>query len=626
MQSKEDEILQKRCFACRHYLSKPIDEEHLKNCLPNVSLQRPIECKGCYCLVDIAKLYKHLSHKTVKCKASFTEAETDAIEKLCNPQNKQAQQDVTPEKQESGTDQKADLTECKVCHKQFQRILGHIGLNRKCKAGYGEEELKKMRDAAKAEREKYLHEWKKQKSISAKQRQKCEVCERTFLSLKQHLNKYPDCQNNYSNMQLSSIDKESEERLKKNKKTYNAEYYWSNPPGESVKKERSFNSQLRYELYRQKPGIKINRLKSILSNKIRWKTEDCLKLKGYMLTSLQVLNIDKDRVIFDDVDSVFEDIEATSRRLTADLNARITILNFTNLKGSDSMPNDVLCADVMESFNDYVDETFKLARKFLTNVLQALHTMHEDQMENILSMLYKEWKSYSDSSKDIEEKYDKKYKEAKAEHFERFNLWKLVQGTAKHNPMKVFTKFRNAWLPQVKSCLEVYSSWIPKYKLKIEKYRMLKGITKEKEETLSYHEKCFEKTLKNCQEDLEDFTARMNKVQVSDYDTKYHTGSIIKKYKDLLYNSKKEMEKYEDLLRYDLYHLLEMLKSEFNHVPSFTNKEIELGFGVDPDLDYLGKGEAKYLRGDQTKEKLHRRLQNETIECLIKWLTTVKCK
>ena len=84
------------------------------------------------------------------------------------------------------------------------------------------------------------------------------------------------------------------------------------------------------------------------------------------------------------------------------------------------------------------------------------------------------------------------------------------------------------------------------------------------------------------------------------------------------------MEKCEDLSRYDLYHLLVMLKSKFDHNPSFTKKEIELKFGLDPDLDCLGKGKEKYLRGDQDKKMLHKRLHKETYEYLMEWFENLK--
>ena len=145
MQSKEDEILQKRCFACRRYLSNAVDEHHLKNCLANVSLQKKIECKGCYCLVEVVKLFKHLNHKTVKCKASFTKAEIIAVEKLCNSRSKKDLQDNLPKNQETDV-QPTALTECKVCHQNFARILAHIEQSRKCKNGYGEDELEKLKE------------------------------------------------------------------------------------------------------------------------------------------------------------------------------------------------------------------------------------------------------------------------------------------------------------------------------------------------------------------------------------------------------------------------------------------------------------------------------------------------
>ena len=626
MQSKEDEILQKRCFACRQYLSNPVDENHIKNCLTNVSLQNQIECKGCYCLVEVVKLFKHLNHKTVKCKATFTVAEINAIEKMCNHENKDNQQHAVSKEEESGKLQNPALTKCKICHIEFERILGHIEKDKKCKAGYGEEELMNLKEKAKVERQQYKNDWKRQKSTSKKERQKCEVCNKAFLSLKQHLKKTPECQKRYSKEQLSLLNKGIEEKLKKKKKDYNAEYHKSHNLDEEMKKEKSFNDKLRYEFY-ERPCLDLKKVRSVLASKVTWKRDQCLELRDSIWRLFNDSKI-KNSHIFEDTNPVFESIETISKELKDELKTEIDSLDGKRVGfGSGNMPNNKLCYDFAESFNTYLTDKFQSMQKCFKNFMEHFDAVPDADKEakSVQIMFKKEWKHFNDSSKDMKELFLQKYNKAKSQHEERLKLWKLVQGTAKNNqnPMKIFKKLLDVLIPEVKNCLEEFSSWIPNYKLIIEEYKQKEGVTKEKD-VLSFYKKSFEETLKNCNQDVHEFVERMVNVEVCEYDTKYQTGSIIKKYQDLVYNSKNEMEKYEELLRYDLYHLLQELKSEFNHEPLFTNKEIKLKFGLDPLLDYVGNGEEKYQRQDESKDMMHDRLLMETNQYLLEWLSNVQ--
>ena len=620
MQSKEDEILQKRCFACRQYLPNPVNDDHLKSCLTNVSLQKQIECKGCYCLVEVVKLFKHLNHKTVKCKASYTEAEIIAVEKLCNPKSKEDLQDDLPKNQEKDEIQPPALTECKGCHKQFSRILGHIGQNKKCKNSYGEEDLKQLKEDAKSERQKYKNVWKRQKSTSEKEYKMCEVCKETFLNLKQHLNRTPDCQNKYDKEQLSCLNKEIEEQSKKRKRTNNAEYQKNHPPDEEKKEEKAFDDKLRYKLF-ERTGIEVKRLKNVLTNKVALKNKQYHCLKATVLTSLQ-LKIDKDQPVFKKINTALENVEAIQQGLMETIDQAITYLEEGRRKpGSRSMPNNEACIDVMEPLNDYVTGKFKIIQQFLNNISEYLESVSNIQVIIPIETVHEFQKNFKESHIRITGQYLQKFCDAKEKHTKRLKLWNLVQQKSNQD---IFKKFQDTMLTQVKCNLENYSSWIPKYKLKIEEYRMEEGLSKDKKDNLAYYENSFQKSFEKTKEEIEEFLARSYKVQVSNYETKNKTESVFKKYNDLVWKSKLQMEKCEDLSRYDLYHLLVMLKSEFGHKPSFTKKEIELKFGLDPDLDCLGKGKEKYLRGDQNKAMLHERLHRETYEYLMEWFENLK--
>ena len=74
-----------------------------------------------------------------------------------------------------------------------------------------------------------------------------------------------------------------------------------------------------------------------------------------------------------------------------------------------------------------------------------------------------------------------------------------------------------------------------------------------------------------------------------------------KKFDDLINTSYVLMERFEDLLRLELFRTIEVL-SEIGYVPSFTAEEERLKFGLHPFHDFIGEGEG-YQRSEEYKRR-----------------------
>ena len=104
----------------------------------------------------------------------------------------------------------------------------HVTKNDICNAGYGENGLKTLKEAAAADRRRYKTEWKQNQSTSEKMQdynQTCGVCNLDFKNVKHHLNQSPDCKKMYKEEELKELTKKIDEKIKENTKTYNSEYY-----------------------------------------------------------------------------------------------------------------------------------------------------------------------------------------------------------------------------------------------------------------------------------------------------------------------------------------------------------------------------------------------------------------
>ena len=220
-QSNEDKVLKKICFVCGQYLYKSqVDEEHLKKCLMNISIQKEIQCKSCYFVIRIANLFGHLKHKTVQCKSSYSSAEVCALYSINEKEKEMKASDKETSVQTKNTNQR--LKKCKVCHQEFERLVMHITQNKNCKSGYKEEEVEKLRREAEVERRKYKTAWKNSipQNEEKSEDQQCLQCQKQFKSLKQHLRQNEECQSRYTKEQISELNKKLDQHSKESKKMY----------------------------------------------------------------------------------------------------------------------------------------------------------------------------------------------------------------------------------------------------------------------------------------------------------------------------------------------------------------------------------------------------------------------
>ena len=622
MQSKDDEILQKRCFSCRQYLQCPVSGEHLDECLSNIPLQKMIECKGCYCLIEVGKLHKHLNHKTVKCKASFTRSEVERIEKFCNVATKNKQQHSSTENQEpskKSTTQNNKTKKCKVCHGDFERLIAHVKSNEKCEAGYGKSGLEKLHEEAELERRNYKTMWRQKKSSvkfqEAEERQ-CKNCNCKFKNLKQHLRQNQVCRTSYSEEQLKELEDIGKAQSIEKKKVYNAKYRESHPPQDMkrMKKEKSFENKFHYELYERKcHGVDVTQLKSVFYSQLKWKISEFQKLKETTLLKLNEFagkNHQENHQEFESGTAMVDKIEQTLKNLKDEMGDAISFLQKAPNGIYHGSSNVGACKDIVKYFNEYLGDTYKLCERVLGEFLENLKWS-----SNSIPFIaqFSEW--FQSSAKEISDKYSTNFEKAKDDQKERLARYKLEERRA--DAFSVHIKLRRIWLPQVKSNLETYSTWIPKYKAKIEEYRK-QCLTKEDRISLSDLEKSIDETFKKyCQEEVEELLSKYSLSQVMTI----NNGNIEFELFYLLFECKLTMEKCEVMLRHELCHANEVLQN-FGSIPSLSEDEIKLKFGSNPDYDFVCEGEGKILRLDETKEMLHNRMKKDTDTYLQNWLNS----
>ena len=504
------------------------------------------------------------------------------------------------------------LKRCKVCNNEFERLLKHITMT-KCVSDYGEDELEILRKEGEAERKKYKTAWKHSKIESQETKgQKCEHCQKQFNSLKQHLRQKKECQKHYSKKQILELNRQSEE----NRKAYKADYYEHHAPTKEQKRETRYNRQLNYQLYYT--DISVNRLSSIFTNKLRWKSKESLKYQEKITRMFYNSKDSEDLPTNSLFKPLFDIITAKNGQLKDEMNAVIEF--FEKLKDP-SMRNTEACQDGTKSFNTYATGIFKLGDEILETIFDAVNHKTYANEETLIKMIEDQKQKFVVASATLMKQHEQDLEKVKLQHEDRLTLWRLVKRTADHNPMAIFNKLKEIWFAKVQDTLDTYSTWIPKYKAKIEEFRKQKGIIRKNEEILTNLQRNINETFSECNEKVKDFKSRINLIKVAEFDTRAYVAPTIEKFVDVVYNSKILMERNEVLLRLELYFANEEL-NQFGYVASYSEEENKLKFGLDPDFDYIGNGVDKYQRFEEYEDKRHlrKRLQRETDEFLKKWL------
>ena len=618
MESEEDKILQKICFACSQYLYEcEVGETHIKTCITNMSSKRDIQCKSCYCLIKIGNLYRHLNHKTVKCRSSYTTAEINALDKISKEFS--AKSDQSQKMKEQFPNEHSKLRKCNVCKSKFANLLLHVTKNEHCNAGYGENGLKMLKEAAAADRRRYKTEWKQNQSSSEKMQddnQTCGICNLDFKNIKHHLNQSPDCKKRYKEEELHALIKKIDKKIKESKLAYNDEYY------KSHKKEKSYDSKLNYELFNKRSSeININHLESILTNKLKWKSSQCLNLKDPIITCLKDLQDDQNQEITKSMKSLVEDIQSAFESLKGDIIMAMTFLKES--KGrfiNDFMPNYEECQAIVKHLNVYISQIFELGHPILENVLENFKSSSEFDQENELKLIDHLRVKFQKSSKVFAEQYLQKFEFAKSDYGEKLSIWKLIKRSRDLDIAAVYNDLKKIQFNEVQKCLDTYSVWIPKYEMMIKDYSKAKGLsTREREEILDL-EKNINGSLNECKEDIELFKLvfKDNKVDANMNDI----GKAYKEFNHLVNWSNVLLERFEVLLRLELFRAIEVL-SEFGHESSFTEEEKMLKFGLDPFQDSIGEDEP-YLRQDEERELEKRRIDKTSKKYLKDFLERMK--
>ena len=193
----------------------------------------------------------------------------------------------------------------------------------------------------------------------------------------------------------------------------------------------------------------------------------------------------------------------------------------------------------------------------------------------------------------------------------------LMRSLRRADAMSVFCNLRGILLPKVQSNLEIYSAWIPKYKLTITQI-ITSYEGKNSKKKLVDLEKSIDATYKDCQEKVQEIITRFSEGGSL---ASFNNENIIKGLDEIMYQTKMVMERCEVLLRLDLWEANQQLKN-FGYFPTCTKEEKELKFGSHPDYEFVGNGVEKHLRGDEIDQPnlLYERVGKDTVKCLLEWL------
>ena len=492
------------------------------------------------------------------------------------------------------------MNNCKVCMKPFNKLLGHLRFQKVCREGYGEEELNRLKEEQSSKRRKDKAKWKHEKELQQndskeiQQLTKCKVCQGSFKTIKGHFRFNPDCKRQYSDAELSKLEMISDP----NRKDYFSKYHKEHRLDKHSKSNKNFHDQINYVLYEDSFNSKLPRISAIFSNTLILKRTSCTELQTEIVNLLNEF-VSKDHELYHQVTCLNSKIDETNLRF--DDVKRGAMMFFQQLGWRLS---DRAREKLTKYLHLYIKETFDLTNKILQFTLQKLKTPDEEHYLELAPMIGNKNKEYENQVRELHKDYLRNYLEVQV-------LCKFDR----YNPKDVLSKMKIYLQMKIQSHLELYSTWIPKYKNVIADYK--KWLLEEDcQAVLMKLELEVNKCVTDCQnrvDDLKEICDEYAVIRDGVYDALIRSLELITS----TFHDIKETN--QILLRYYREEFDENLQ-QFGFDATYSDAEFDLGFGSDPDFDLIGESnDNKYFRHEEDgkKELQSKRKRHETLQFLL---------
>lgn len=491
------------------------------------------------------------------------------------------------------------MNNCKVCMKPFNKLLAHLRFQKVCREGYGEEELNQLKEEQSLKRKKDKAKWKHEKELQQndskedQQLTKCKVCQGSFKTIKGHFRFNPDCKSQYSDAELSKLEMNSDP----NRKCYFSKYHKEHRQDKHSKSDKRLHDQINCVLYEASFKSKLPRISAIFSSTLILKRRFCKELQTEIVNLLNEF-VGKDHELFNKVTCLNSKIDETNQRF--DDVKKNAMLFFQQLGWK--LPDRAL-EDLTKHLHSYIKETFDLTNKILQFTLQKLKTPDEEHYLELAPLIGNKNLEYENQVAEIHKDYLRNYLEVQV-------LCKFDR----YNPKEVLSKIKIYLQMKVQSHLELYSTWIPKYKNVIADYKKWL-LEKDCQEVLIKVEQDVNQCVTDCQNRVDDLKDVCDEYAFIRDGVNNDLISSLELITSTFHNIK---ETNQILLRYYREDIDENLQ-QFGFDATFSDLEFDLGFGSDPDFDLIGESSDKYFRHEEEgkKEMESKRKRHEALQFLL---------
>ena len=490
------------------------------------------------------------------------------------------------------SDQEIDdqMNNCKVCMKPFNKLLAHLRFQEVCRNGYAEMELEELKQKQASKRKVYKAKSKHDKELKKKPEDtskldKCKVCQRSFKNINGHFRFNPDHKERYSEAELSKINLKFEQ----NKKDYFSNYHKSHPADWQMKKVKTFDNKLDYALNRSYYGTSYSDIDYIFTGMLIFKRNGLKSLQAEVVTLLNEL-VGETHELHPTIMSLYDKVDETSKSFDDIKKSAMSYLKSKNMRISDSA-----LTDLARNLQQFMRDTFSLAKNQLNFAADKLKTPTEDHYNELVSIVKIKTEDFANEVRKLKGDYLEKFLEVQV--FDKLYKIKGIQGD-------ILVKMKNYLQMKFKSHLDSYSAWIPKYQ------KVLDEHYDDSNEILSLMQTC-----EGCIEYCKNYSEELKDMCDQSYIREGYEKSLLIEVRLLasIYFSNKEAT--EVLLRIDRNDLDKHLKL-YGYNAEYTDSEVCLGFGKDPNYDVIKYDDINYLRKDETQIQLGRRIELELLTFL----------
>ena len=250
--------------------------------------------------------------------------------------------------------------------------------------------------------------------------------------------------------------------------------------------------------------------------------------------------------------------------------------------------------DLARNLQQFMRDFFTLAKNQLKFIVDKLKIPAEDHYLQLVPIVKTKIEDFSNKVINLKGDYLEKFLEVQV--FCKLEKYKKIQGEA-------LMKMKNYLQKEFKSFLDQYSGWIAKYQNVLDEYY------DDTNEILSLMQAC-----KDCIEYCKDFVKELTEI-FDQSSIKDHEKTLFFEVQNIAYHYFNCRDAVKTHLRYERLDVEKCLK-QYGYTVEYTDSEVCLGFGEDPELDVFKHDDIYYLRKDMTQSQSSKHIMLEALTFL----------